>query len=92
MSSSGELTHGNINFAYAIVSPDSKEGILRRVEECSSAGIYTIFDPGQAMGLFSKEELTRMSVLANISIMNEPEKKQYKEIVKEDFVDICLAQ
>lgn len=92
MSFSGELTHGNINFAYAIASPDSKEGILRRVEECSSAGIFTIFDPGQAMGLFTKEELIRMSVLANISIMNEPEQKQYKEIAKEDFVNICLAQ
>jgi hypothetical protein len=33
-----------------------------------------------------------MSILAKISIMNEPEQKQYKEIVGEDVVDICLAQ
>jgi hypothetical protein len=37
MSASGELTHGNIHFEYAIAAPDSKEGIIRRIEECSSA-------------------------------------------------------
>lgn len=53
MSLSGELTHSNIVFDYAVVAPDSRDGILRRVAECSKAGTYTIFDPGQAMGLFS---------------------------------------
>lgn len=92
MSASGELTHGNIHFEYAIAAPDSKKGIIRRIEECSSAWIFTLFDPGQAMWLFTKEELKKMSILAKISIMNEPEQKQYKEIVGEDVVDICLAQ
>ncbi len=91
MSTSGELSHGNVHFDYAIVAPDSRDGILRRVAECTSAGIFTIFDPGQAMGLFSSEELRTMSIQADITIMNEPEQKQYIEIVGEDFVDICRA-
>lgn len=91
MSTSGELSHGNVHFDYAIVAPDSRDGILRRVAECTSAGIFTIFDPGQAMGLFSSEELRTMSIQANITIMNEPEQKQFTEIVGEDFVDICRA-
>ena len=34
MSSSGEITHGSMHFQYAIVAPDSKEGMMRRVREC----------------------------------------------------------
>ncbi len=37
MSASGEITHGNIDFRYAIVAPDSKEGMMRRVRECKKA-------------------------------------------------------
>ncbi len=37
MASSGELTHGTIPFQYAIVAPDAKEGMIRRVNECTQA-------------------------------------------------------
>ncbi len=49
MSLSGELTHGNIHFDFAVVGPDSHDGIIRRVTECTDTGVFTIFDPGQAM-------------------------------------------
>ncbi len=91
MSLSGEITHRALSFNFAIAAPDSKEGIIRRVEECVQDWTYTIFDPGQAMGLFSKEELKNMSILAQITIMNEPEQNQFREITGEDFIDICLA-
>jgi adenosine kinase len=81
MSMSGEISHGNITFTHAIISPDSKEGMIRRVNECVSAGIFTIFDPGQAMGIFSGEELRSLTVLADITIMNEPERAQYLSLV-----------
>lgn len=90
MSTSGELTHGNIPFQYAIISPDSKEGMIRRVHECSSSGIFTIFDPGQAMGIFEKAELKRMTEIADITIMNEPERAQFREITGEDFITLCI--
>lgn len=66
MSASGEISHGNIRFTHAIVSPDSKEGMIRRVNECVSAGIFTIFDPGQAMGIFSgkSSDLSRYSQIS----------------------------
>jgi adenosine kinase len=90
MSTSGEITHGGIDFDYAIVSPDSKEGMMRRVRECKASGIYTIFDPWQAMGIFGADELREMTELADITIMNEPERAQYLSIVGVDFVEICL--
>lgn len=89
MSVSGEISHGNILFQFAIVSPDSKEGMIRRIHECKRAGIFTIFDPGQAMGIFSAQELKEQVVKADITIMNEPERVQFQKMVGEDFVDIC---
>jgi adenosine kinase len=91
MSMSWELTHGNIDFSYAIVSPDSKEGMIRRVTECTNAWIFTIFDPGQAMGIFSKNELIDMVVKSNITIMNEPEKEQFMNITGEDVIMLCKS-
>lgn len=32
-----------------------------------------------------------MSIQANITIMNEPEQKQFREMVGEDYTTICLA-
>lgn len=80
MSASGEISHGNIPFEYAIVSPDSKEGMIRRITECKKSGIFTIFDPGQAIGIFSGDELKKMTIEADMTIMNEPERIQFREI------------
>lgn len=90
MSSSGEITHGWVHFDYVIVSPDSQEGMIRRVRECTQSGILTIFDPGQAMGIFGADELREMTELADITIMNEPERAQYLSIVGTDFIEICI--
>jgi hypothetical protein len=43
------------------------------------------------MGIFSGDELREMTELADITIMNEPERVQYLSIVGTDFVEICLA-
>lgn len=91
MSASGEISHGNIPFSHAIVAPDSKEGILRRVTECTDQGVFTIFDPGQAMGIFNSEELRSCVVKSQITIMNEPERIQFESIVGEDFINICQS-
>ncbi len=91
MSASGEISHGNITFSHAIVAPDSREGILRRVDECTSQWIFTIFDPGQAMGILSAEELRSCVVKSHITIMNEPERAQFESIVGEDFVNLCRS-
>ncbi len=64
---------------------------MRRVRECVANGVCTIFDPGQAMGIYNSSELREMTMIADITIMNEPERTQFQEIVGEDFVDICLG-
>jgi adenosine kinase len=91
MSASGELTHGNIDFEHVIVAPDSKAGMIRRVNECTKGWVFTIFDPGQAMGIFTGEELRDMVTKSDISVMNEPERIQFQTMTGIDFVDISLA-
>ena len=91
MNMSWELTHGNIEFEYAIVAPDSPAGMIRRVNECKKSGIFTIFDPGQAMVWLTWPELISLVTQADISIMNEPERNQFLEMSGVDFWEICKS-
>ena len=47
----------NAGITVGTVSPDSREGMLAHANQFAEAGIPFIFDPGQAMPLFSAEDL-----------------------------------
>lgn len=85
MSYSWEVSIGKPSYSHAIVSPDSKEGMLRRIKDCRKSGIFTIFDPGQAMGLFNSHELMEMVVSADMTIMNEYEANWFSQITGENL-------
>jgi adenosine kinase len=57
----------------AIVGPDGREGMLAHVSELAAAGVPFVFDPGQALPLFSGEELTRMVDQADYVAVNDYE-------------------
>ncbi len=61
------------------------------MNECKASGIFSIFDPGQAMGGLTSEELITLASQADITIMNEPERLQFQSMTGQDFIDICLA-
>lgn len=85
MSFSWEIQTSKQTYSHAIVSPDSKNGMIRRIRECVAAWTFTIFDPGQAMGLFDASELTDMVVSADMTIMNEYEANWFLQITGEAF-------
>lgn len=58
---------------WAIVAPDSKDGMFTHAENLNKAGIPFIFDLGQAMPLFDKADLERMLGLANVLTVNDYE-------------------
>lgn len=60
------------NISYAICAPNGKVA-LKFLEECSHLGIFSFFDPGQTLWLYSPEELRRALDLANGLIVNEYE-------------------
>jgi adenosine kinase len=62
-----------------IVAPDSREAMLRHTREFAEAGIPFIFDPGQAMPLFSGEEFREFIELADWVTVNDYECQLLKE-------------
>lgn len=90
MSASGELSLRHQDYTHVIISPDSREGMMNRLQECGDHGVFSIFDPGQAMGMFSGEELTKMVVQADLTIMNEYENELFKGIVGKSFTEITV--
>jgi adenosine kinase len=64
---------------------------MNHLRECTERGIFTIFDPGQAMGLFSGDELVKMVVQADITIMNEYEYETFRGLSGQYFTDIAKS-
>ncbi|HEY5366169.1 MAG TPA: carbohydrate kinase family protein [Casimicrobiaceae bacterium] len=62
-----------------IVAPDGREGMLAHAAEFCAASIPFIFDPGQAMTLFSGEELLRMVDAASVVTLNDYETRLLEE-------------
>lgn len=89
MSFSGELAIDGHPYTHAIIAPDAKEGIQRRMKECEERGIFRIFDPGQMTFIFSGDELKDLTIRANLTIMNEYEREMFKKFTGSDFIDLC---
>ncbi|HET6435586.1 MAG TPA: carbohydrate kinase family protein [Xanthomonadaceae bacterium] len=64
---------------FGIVSPDGREGMLQNAEEFAASGIPFIFDPGQAMPLFSGEEFRHFIELADYVVVNDYESNLLQE-------------
>lgn len=62
-----------------IVAPDGRDGMLAHAAQFHAAGIRFIFDPGQAMTLFSGEELLQMVDCASVVTLNDYEARLLEE-------------
>jgi adenosine kinase len=63
----------------AIIGPDGKEGMLQHSRQCAALGIPFLFDPGQGLPMFSREELLEMVRLADFLAVNDYEGKLLEE-------------
>jgi len=59
----------------AIVAPDGREGMLRHARELAELGIPFMFDPGQGLPMFSREELVDFVDKASYIAVNDYEGK-----------------
>ncbi|PLC54794.1 carbohydrate kinase family protein [Pollutimonas nitritireducens] len=59
--------------AWGIVSPDSKDGMFAHARRLHTQGIPFVFDLGQAMPLFSGDDINEMLELASILTANDYE-------------------
>lgn len=63
----------------AILAPDGKDGMLRHARECAAAGVPFLFDPGQGLPMFSREEVGEFLRLADYVAVNDYEGKMLEE-------------
>jgi adenosine kinase len=73
----------------AIVGPDGKEGMLQHARECAAHGIPFLFDPGQGMPMFSREELLEMVKLGSYLAVNDYEGKLLEEKTGRKLEDLA---
>jgi adenosine kinase len=78
----GAMAHSQLShvpsdqaIALALVGPDGRDGMLSHVEELAERGIPLVFDPGQAMPLFSGEDLLYLIGKARYLALNNYEAK-----------------
>jgi adenosine kinase len=67
------------NIALGLVAPDGREGMLLHARQFHASNIPFVFDPGQAMTLFSSEELLEMVELADVVALNDYEARLLSE-------------
>ncbi|MBM3367354.1 MAG: carbohydrate kinase family protein [Betaproteobacteria bacterium] len=70
---------GALGAKLAIIGPDGKEGMLQHARECAASGVPFLFDPGQGLPMFSKEELEDMVRLADYLAVNDYEGRMLEE-------------
>ena len=68
-----------VDITLGIVAPDGKEGMSSHVQQFAEAGIPFLFDPGQAMPLFSGPELLDMIEKAQVVAVNDYEGRLLEE-------------
>ncbi len=66
-----------IDVGLALVGPDGREGMLAHARELAERGIPFLFDPGQALPLFSGEELLWFAARASYLALNDYEAKLF---------------
>ena len=70
---SGLLTIPDQKFDYAIVTPNDKAIMIAHVHATKQSGAIVFFDPGQALGLFTKEDLSDLFGHIDYLICNDEE-------------------
>jgi adenosine kinase len=71
--------HDARDVGLGIVAPDGREGMLQHAREFHEAGIPFIFDPGQGLPMFGKEELLDFVDRADFVATNDYEAKMLQE-------------
>jgi adenosine kinase len=72
-----------------IVSPDGAQGMIDHAEQFAEANIPFIFDPGQGMPLFNKEQLMNFIDQATLVTLNDYEAKLLQEKTGESIESIA---
>ena len=89
MGSAGQIGISDVNTSFGIVSPNSYNAMIRHAKEFRENNIPFIFDPGQALPMFSKEDIYQFVDLSSWVAVNEHESDMLCDILGESLVSIA---
>ena len=89
MGSAGRIGISDVNTSFGIVSPNSYNAMIRHAKEFRKKNIPFIFDPGQALPMFSKEDIYQFVNLSSWVAVNEHESDILCDILGESLVSIA---
>ena len=89
MGSAGRLGISDMITSFGIVSPNSHNAMVRHAKEFSEKNIPFIFDPGQALPMFSKEDICQFIDLSSWVAVNEHESDMLCDILGESLTSIA---
>ena len=72
-----------------VVAPNGREGMLSHARQFVEAGIPFLFDPGQGLPMFSREELLELVSLADFVAVNDYEGKMLEEKTGRSLADLA---
>ena len=70
----------NDSITLGIISPDGRDGMIEHTQQLIDMKVPYVFDPGQGMPMFNKEELVFFTDNASWVVMNDYEFKMYNEM------------
>lgn len=73
----------------AIIAPDGKQGMLEHAQQCAAHGLRFMFDPGQGLPMFSREELEGFLRAATFVAVNDYEGRLLEEKTGRRLEDIA---
>lgn len=73
----------------AIIAPDGKQGMLEHAGQCAAEGIRFVFDPGQGLPMFSRDELNGILGKASFVAVNDYEARLLEEKTGRRLEDIA---
>jgi len=71
--SSGLHTLPDKEYRYIIVTPNDKDIMIAHINQAKDLQATVLFDPGQQLGMFNKEELESIFVAIDYLICNDEE-------------------
>tara|TARA_S200000501_G_scaffold373020_1_gene419253 strand:+ start:69 stop:977 length:909 start_codon:yes stop_codon:yes gene_type:complete len=71
-----------------LISPDGRDGMIEHTKQLIEMNVPYIFDPGQGMPMFNKDELNFFTENASWIVMNDYEFKLYNEMTNLSSKDI----
>ena len=89
MGSAGRFGISDMITSFGIVSPNSYNAMVRHAKEFREKNIPFIFDPGQALPMFSKEDICQFIDLSSWVAVNENESEILCDILGESLVSIA---